>query len=73
MNWDVVKGNWKQMVGKAREEWGEWTDDEWDQIQGNREQLVGRLQEKYGWAREEAERRADDWVTAQSGNNATLR
>ena len=62
MNWDVVKGNWKQLKGKAREEWGEFTDDELDQMHGNYEQFVGRLQEKYGWKKEEAERRAKDWA-----------
>jgi uncharacterized protein YjbJ (UPF0337 family) len=64
MNWDVLKGNWKQASGKMREQWGKLTDDDWDVIQGDREQLVGRLQERYGWAREEAEQRADDWARA---------
>ena len=66
MNWDVVKGNWKQFSGKAREEWGELTNDEWDQIEGNYDQFVGRIQEKYGWQREEAERRANDWADRHS-------
>jgi uncharacterized protein YjbJ (UPF0337 family) len=62
MNWDVVKGNWLQAKGKMKEEWGKLTDDDWDVVEGDRDQLVGRLQERYGWAREEAERRADDWA-----------
>jgi uncharacterized protein YjbJ (UPF0337 family) len=62
MNWDIIKGNWTQAKGKMRETWGNLTDDDWDQVEGDREQLVGRLQERYGWAREEAERRADDWA-----------
>ena len=35
MNWDRVEGNWKQMKGKAREQWGKLTDSDWDQIAGN--------------------------------------
>lgn len=62
MNWDVVKGDWKQLKGKAREQWGKLTDDEWDQIEGDRERMVGKVQEKYGWARHEAEKRVDDWA-----------
>jgi uncharacterized protein YjbJ (UPF0337 family) len=62
MNWDIVKGNWKQIKGKGREEWGELTHDEWDQIGGNFEQFVGKVQEKYGWNRNEAEKRANDWA-----------
>lgn len=61
MNWDVVKGNWKQFRGKVKEKWGNLTDDEIDVIAGKRDQLVGKLQEKYGWTREEAERQVDDF------------
>ena len=61
MNWDTVKGNWKQLHGKAREEWGEFSGDEWDQVGGNFEQFVGKLQEKYGYSRDEAERRAREF------------
>lgn len=63
MNWDIIKGNWNQIKGKARREWGEITDNEWEQIGGEKDKLVGRLQEKYGWTREEADRRADDWAS----------
>ncbi len=64
MNWDIIKGNWAQAKGKMRETWGDLTDDDWDKVEGDREQLVGRLQERYGWAKEEAETRADDWAKA---------
>ena len=46
MNWDIVKGDWKQMKGKAREKWGKLTDDELDTMHGDYEQFVGKLQEK---------------------------
>lgn len=62
MNWDQVQGNWKQFTGKARETWGQLTDDEVDEAAGNREQLVGKIQERYGVAREDAERQVDDWA-----------
>ena len=62
MNWDVVKGKWTQMQGKARAEWGDITDDEWQRIKGDRDVLVGKVQEKYGWARNDAERKVDDWA-----------
>ena len=59
MNWDTIKGNWTQFKGKAREQWGELTDDDLDQVAGQKDQLVGKLQAKYGYAREEAERQVD--------------
>ena len=55
MNTDQMKGNWKQFVGKAKEQWGKLTDDDWKVAEGKRDQLVGRIQERYGIAREEAE------------------
>jgi uncharacterized protein YjbJ (UPF0337 family) len=64
MNWDQVEGNWLQMKGRAREQWGELTDDDLDQIEGRREQLLGKIQERYGVEREEAERQIDDWLEA---------
>jgi uncharacterized protein YjbJ (UPF0337 family) len=55
MNWDTVKGDWKQFKGKVKESWGKLTDDDLDVIAGKRDQLVGMLQRSYGIAREEAE------------------
>ncbi|MBR2573647.1 MAG: CsbD family protein [Loktanella sp.] len=63
MNWDIVKGKWKQMSGSAKEKWGELTDDDLQQIDGQRDQLVGKVQEKYGLAKDEAERQVDDWAS----------
>ena len=62
MNWDVVKGKWHQMKGKAREEWGDITDNEWEEMQGERDQIVGKLQERYGWAKNDAEMKLDSWA-----------
>ena len=61
MNTDQMKGNWKQFVGKAKENWGKLTDSDWQVIEGKRDQLVGRIQERYGLAREEAERHLADF------------
>jgi len=66
MNWDVVKGDWTKMKGKVREEWGKLTDDDLDKMHGNYEQFVGKLQEKYGWAKEEAEQKANEFAERHS-------
>ena len=65
MNWDEIKGEWKQLKGRAQAKWGDITGDEWDSIEGRREELVGLVQERYGQAREEAEREVDDWMRHQ--------
>lgn len=61
MNWDIVEGNWKQLKGSAKEQWGKLTDDDLDVAAGKRDKLVGLVQEKYGKARDEAEREVDDY------------
>lgn len=65
MDWNRIEGNWKQFKGKAKEKWGQLTDDELDQIAGQREQLVGRIQERYGYAKEHAQKEVDDWLNHQ--------
>jgi len=62
MNWDKVSGQWKQLKGKVKEKWGDLTDDDLDQVEGKRDQLVGRIQQRYGIAKDEAERRVDQWA-----------
>lgn len=48
MSNDIAEGNWKQLKGKVRENWGKLTDDEVDEIRGRKENFVGKIQEKYG-------------------------
>ena len=62
MNEDTLKGQWTQLKGKVREQWGKLTNDDVDLIQGQSEQLVGRIQERYGIARDEARRQVNDWL-----------
>lgn len=61
MNWDRIKGDWKQFKGRVKEQWGELTDDHLDQIEGQREQLVGKIQKQYGISRDEADRQVREW------------
>ena len=61
MNWDTIKGDWKNFKGQIREKWGEFTDDELDQIQGRREQFEGLLQKKFGMAKDEVKRQVDEF------------
>ena len=62
MSWDVIAGNWKQLTGKVKEQWGKLTDDDIAKIAGKREQLEGALQEKYGYAKEKASAEVDNWI-----------
>jgi uncharacterized protein YjbJ (UPF0337 family) len=63
MNEDTFKGQWNQLKGKVREQWGKLTDDDLDRVHGESEQLLGRIQERYGIARDEAKRQLDTWMS----------
>ena len=63
MNKDITAGNFKQLKGKIKQQWGKLTDDEIDQMEGNAEILAGKLQERYGLAQEDAERQAKEFRT----------
>lgn len=66
MNWDIVKGNWKEWKGKAQQKWGQLTDDELQQADGQREELVGLVQQRYGKTKDEAEKEVDEWFDKAS-------
>jgi uncharacterized protein YjbJ (UPF0337 family) len=61
MNSDTIAGNWKQLTGKVKEQWGKLTDDDITVVEGKRDQLVGRIQERYGIARYKAEEQVATW------------
>jgi uncharacterized protein YjbJ (UPF0337 family) len=61
MNEDTLKGQWTQLKGRIREQWGKLTQDDIEQIQGRAEQLIGKLQTRYGIARDEAQRQFEAW------------
>jgi uncharacterized protein YjbJ (UPF0337 family) len=71
MNKDIAAGQWKQLKGKVREQWGRLTDDEVDQIAGRYESLVGKIQEKYGMAREQAEDEAQTFLMDYDNDTTT--
>lgn len=62
MNSDTLKGQWKQVVGRAKESWGKLTDDELLKVEGNAQRLTGLVQERYGVTREEAENQVQRFI-----------
>jgi uncharacterized protein YjbJ (UPF0337 family) len=66
MDEDILRGQWKRLKGRVREQWGELTNDDIDRIQGNRQQLEGVLQERYGYAKDEARDEVDDWLDSMT-------
>ncbi|WP_066570357.1 CsbD family protein [Snodgrassella sp. CFCC 13594] len=61
MNWEQISGQWQQLQGKAREQWGKLTDDDLHVIAGKRDQLLGKVKERYGYTKEQAEEAVREW------------
>jgi uncharacterized protein YjbJ (UPF0337 family) len=68
-----MSGKWKQMKGAAKQQWGKLTDDDLQVIDGKRESLVGKLQERYGIAKEDAQKKADEWWKAYDASEEHVR
>jgi len=68
MDWNEVEGNWKQLKGKVREQWGKLTDSELTEIAGKKDQLLGKIQERYGIAKMEAETQLKRWHASMGAN-----
>ena len=61
MNEQTIEGNWMQLKGKIREQWGKLTDDDVDVIAGKRDQLIGKIKERYGKTVDEVDREDTDF------------
>jgi uncharacterized protein YjbJ (UPF0337 family) len=70
MNWDYIAGNWKQLNGKLKTQWGKLTDDQLSEIGGRKDQLIGKLQQVYGSSKEAAEQEIDEWASRLSGKQS---
>jgi uncharacterized protein YjbJ (UPF0337 family) len=66
MDWNRVEGNWKQLKGKFKEQWGNLTDDDLTAIGGKRDQLEGKIQERYGIQKDAARKQIDEWTKHQT-------
>lgn len=52
-------GRWDQLKGKAKQTWGDLTDDDLDVAEGKYDELVGKIKERTGERDEEIRRRLD--------------
>lgn len=62
MNWDIVKGNAKQLRGIVKQKWAKLTDDDLGLLAGKSEEFFGRLQERMGVGRDVAEKELDTMI-----------
>jgi len=63
VNNDMIKGQWKQVSGTLKENWGKLTDDDLQEINGSLEKFQGKMQEKYGMTKDEAQREFEKLIS----------
>ena len=59
MNQDQAKGKWEQIKGRAKQVWGELTDDDFKKAEGSADRLYGVIQEKFGDTKEAIKAKLD--------------
>ena len=50
---DEIKGEWNQVKGKIKKQYGELTDDDLKMAEGKKDEFIGKIQEKTGKAKSE--------------------
>ena len=45
---DKIKGNWNQIKGKLKQQWGDLTDDDLTYAEGKEDEMLGRIQKRTG-------------------------
>lgn len=58
---DKLKGNWNQVKGKLKSQYGELTDDDLFYTEGKEDELLGRIQEKTGESKEKIKEFIDEF------------
>jgi uncharacterized protein YjbJ (UPF0337 family) len=53
MNSTVIKGNWNELKGKLKQQYGNLTDDDLMFNEGREDEMLGKLQKKLGKSKDE--------------------
>ena len=62
MNQDILKGEWLEIKGMIKEQWGRLTDNDLCELEGKSEKLLGLLRKEYGYIRDKVEPEYQDTV-----------
>jgi len=67
INRDTMKGQWKQVQGEVKKQWGQLTDDDLLKAEGDYDKLVGSIQQRYGYTRERVDRELSAFFDSHKG------
>lgn len=63
MNWEQLQGQATQVGGKLKEKWSKLTDNDLMLLKGKKDVFMGKFQERTGFAKDEAEKQFDAFVS----------
>jgi len=67
MNTSIIEGNWDQLKGKIKQQWGKLKETDLKE-KLDYEQLAEKLQRSYGYAKEEAKKELDSFIEDTCGD-----
>jgi uncharacterized protein YjbJ (UPF0337 family) len=70
MDWDRLAGDWSNMSGKVRQQWGKLTEEDISKAGGRRDMLLERIRERYGLGPDEAEKQLEEWASTHDKGNS---
>lgn len=56
---DKIKGNWNELKGKLKQQYGQLTDNDLTYVEGKEDELYGRLQQKLGKTKDQVKEMID--------------
>jgi len=69
MNSEMISGKWNEVSGELRKKFGELTDNDMERLKGNFGSLGGILEQRLGLKKEDAQRKADDFMAGMEDRN----
>jgi uncharacterized protein YjbJ (UPF0337 family) len=66
---EILKGNWKEIAGKIRKNFSDFTNDDVEAIKGNYEEFEGRLRKIYGYKKNEAQQAINTFLDSEDWEN----
>ena len=67
-----IEGSWAELKGKAKQQWGNLTDNELTQIGGQKDELIGRIQARYGYSKDKAKQEVERWLESMGQSSETV-
>lgn len=58
---DKIKGNWNELKGKLKQQYGDLTDNDLLYVEGKEDELYGRLQQKLGKTKDQVKDLLDQY------------